>query len=251
MALVSCDESTSSQELTTPQHVPKQDTLPPAIPVEFINPFAENLEVRVFDDRGWIVKVEVPAKGRRVENVPLGLYTIGVKDPIQGEYLHFYPSGIEPDSIRDTENLGVKVNAKGERDTRFRFRAVVVDADMPTRLVFDMGMNPEHRYALTNARKYYLNTESIPEDSSATEKDPLDQKVVLETFSANKPFYIPIATLNPNDPLPDEVILEDVVKEGVYKLYEVPDSVAQDSIESFVNGEILFEALVRMVQEGE
>lgn len=249
VAVFSCDDATP--ETLPPPPVSMQDTLPKTIPVEFINPFSENLEVRVFDDRGWVVKVEVPGKGRQVENVPLGLYTIGVKNPIQGEYIHFYPSGVHSDSISDPENLGIKENAKGERDVRFKFREVIFENGVSSRLIFDMGLNPDHRYALGNARKYYLSTEPISVDSVNTIQDSIEQKVVLATYAADKPFYIPITSLNPNDPLPDEVILADVVREGVFKLYVIPDSIPQDSIEGHVTSEILFEALVKMVQEGE
>lgn len=215
--------------------------------VEFVNPYSIPLEARVFDHKGWITKVSVPAKSSTFGEVPEGLYTIGVKDTVTNQYLHFYPSGMHPDSLLDTLNYGVKTNPKGERDVRYRFRPRTFKEATETRLLVDMSMDSSRQYALANARWLYLSDE----DTTLAPLDRLEQmeaggeEFIMGIFSGAHPFPVPLTMGVVNDPLPSEIDMATDFNGAVTTLIQIPDSVQLDSIPGFVMGEILLRAMFR------
>lgn len=249
LCLLSCNgtEDSSTQIPTTPQ----DSLLPPeTVLVEFVNPYSIPLEARVFDHKGWITKVPVPSGSSAFGEVPEGLYTIGVKDTATDQYLHFYPSGIHPDSLLDTLNFGVKINPKGERDVRYRFKPRTFKEATETRLIVDMSLDSSRTYALANARWLYLSDE----DTAHAPLDRLErmeaggEEFIMGVFSGADPFPVPLTMGVLNEPLPQEIDMASDFNGAITTLIQVPDIVQMDSLPSFVMGEILLQAMFRSLQ---
>ncbi len=245
LSFVSCNDS-EPQPDPTPVVIPDTTAQPPGILVEFFNPYAIPLEVRVFDHKGWIVKLPVPPNSSSFGEVKEGLYTIGVKDTATNQYLHFYPSGMHPDSLADTLNYGVKVNPKGERDVRYRFRPQTFKEASETRLLVDLSFDSTHNYALANARWLYLSEEDSLNDPMLRldRMEESGEQFIMGLFSGAHPFPVPETMGVLNEPLPQQVDMASGFNGAITRLIEVPDTVLMDSLPSFVLGEILFQAMV-------
>lgn len=243
---ISCNEAEVSEppiDLTPIDSVAE----PPSVLVEFVNPYSIPLEARVFDHKGWIAKLSVPPKSSAFSEVPEGLYTIGIKDTSTNQYLHFYPSGMHPDSLVDSLNFGIKTNTKGERDVRYRFKARPFKEATETRLLVDMSLDSSRTYALANARWLYLSSS----DSLTAPLDRLEsmeaggEEFIMGIFSGANPFPVPQTMGILNEPLPEEIDMASDFNGAITRLFVIPDSVQMDSLPDFVVGEILFDALIQ------
>lgn len=228
LSVASCDEPGSYE--------PEKKT----VEAEFINPTADTLYARIFDEGGWIINIAVAPFSSVVEQVEEGLFTVGAMNT-DGKLQQFYPSGVSAENLKDTVNFGITTDPEdGSKSVRYRFRNRNYKNMFVARHAFDLSFDPKNTYVVADLQWMYgvENEKSMREEFMRVTNQ--GKKFVLSTGQGDNVLIVPEKVSGPFEEIPEAITVYYNTKHVFPKFFIMPDSVeAKESANHLVRELIL------------
>lgn len=206
----------------------------PTVPTEFINPSADTLYVRVFDEEGWIVNEAVAPFSGKIIEVEEGLYSVAAFNTA-GEMQDFYPRGMKAEELKDTVNFGLTIDPEdGSKSVRYRFRNRLFRNMFEARHAFDLTFNEKNVYAVADIRWMYgvESEKSMREDFLKVTQN--GKNFVLANPTGKQYMVFPSKCAGPFDPIPDEMTVYYNNKATFPKVFALPDTVERKDAANYL-----------------
>lgn len=192
------------------------------VKAEFINPTKDTLYARVFAEEGWIINTPVPPFSSVIEDVEEGLYSVAAFDT-DGNMGEFFPRGMDADSLKDTLNYGITIDAEDQsKSVRYNFRERLFKNLFTGRHAFDLTFDETHVYPVADIRWMYG-----VEDESKMRQEFLTvtqngKKFILSNRTGNQFMVFPEKCSGPFDPIPEEMTVYYNTKNTFPKVFMLP-----------------------------
>ncbi|HHG85779.1 MAG TPA: hypothetical protein ENJ82_13610 [Bacteroidetes bacterium] len=195
------------------------------VAVEFINPTADTLYGKVWAEEGWVNNVAVAPFSSVIEQVEEGLFSVGAVSTT-GDLLRYYPSGMDAETLKDTVNFGITLDADdGGKTVRIRFRNRLFHNLYTARYAFDLSFDKSHIFAVADLQWMFgaESEKSMREEFLRVTEG--GKKFILSLPHGDNAMIFPEHTTGPFDPIPEAMTVKYNIKSIMPKIYLLPDSV--------------------------